>query len=89
MSPGKKDSSLKDPKLYEKLRREGDSKKKAARISNAAAKEGRATVGRRGGESRDYEEWTVPELKDKAKNIGLHGYSKLTKSKLVSALRNS
>jgi hypothetical protein len=89
MSPGKKDPHLKDPELYEKLRKEGDSKQKAARISNAAAKEGRSAVGRRGGKAGDYEDWTVPELRKKAKDIGLHGYSRLRKSKLVSALRNS
>ena len=89
MSPGKKNSSLKDPELYEKLRKDGDSKQKAARISNAAAKEGRSKVGRRGGKSGDYDDWTVPELKDKAKDIGLHGYSRMTKPKLISALRNS
>lgn len=89
MSPGKKNSSLKDPELYEKLRKEGDSQQKAARISNAAAREGRSAVGRRGGRSGDYEDWTVPELKNKAREIGLHGYSRLTKSRLVSALRNS
>ncbi len=89
MPPGKRDQHLKDPELYEKLRREGDSKQKAARISNAAAKEGRSAVGRRGGRSGDYDDWTVPELKRKAKDIGLHGYSRLTKSKLVAALRNS
>jgi hypothetical protein len=33
--PGRRNSSLKDPELYEKLRDEGDSKEKAARISNA------------------------------------------------------
>ena len=40
---------LKDQDLYEKLREEGNSKEKAARISNAAANEGRKGVGRKGG----------------------------------------
>ena len=35
--PGKKYASIKRPKVYEALRSEGYSKKKAARISNAQA----------------------------------------------------
>ena len=34
-------NSLKDPRLYEELRKDGASKQKAARISNAAARDGR------------------------------------------------
>jgi len=80
---------LKDPELYEKLVDEGNSKQKAARISNAAAKKGRSAIGRKGGKSGDYDDWTVAELRGKAKEIGLNGYSKLTKAKLIDALRNS
>jgi hypothetical protein len=39
--PGKKYRSIKRPKVYEALRRDGMSKKKAARISNALAKKQR------------------------------------------------
>lgn len=87
--PEKKNPSIKDPEMYEALRDDGASAQKAARISNAAAKNGRSTVGRKGGKSKDYEDWTVPELRGKAKEIGLTGYSKKRKSELIEALRNS
>ncbi|WP_166871080.1 Rho termination factor N-terminal domain-containing protein [Salinibacterium sp. ZJ450] len=86
--PRGKDSRLKDPELYEELRDDGASKEKAARISNAAAKQGRSKVGQKGGESGSYDDWTVDDLKKRAKELGLSGYSKLTKSELVDKLRN-
>lgn len=46
-------------------------------------------MGRKGGKAGDYEDWTVPELKKRAKEIGLKGYSAKKKSELISALRNS
>jgi di/tripeptidase len=87
--PEKKNPSLKDPRLYEELRDEGASKQKAARVSNAAAKKGRSQVGRKGGKSGDYEDWTVDKLRAKAKDLGLKGSSGKKKSELISALRNS
>ncbi len=79
---------LKDEELYEKLRDEGASKEKAARISNAAARDGRSAVGRRGGESGDYEDWTVDELKKRAKELGIEGYSDKRKAELIGMLRD-
>jgi hypothetical protein len=81
-------SSIKDEKLYRDLRKEGDSKEKAARISNAAAAKGRSTVGKKGGKSGSYDDWTVPQLKKRAKELGVSGYSRLTKDKLISKIRN-
>ncbi|MFC5789730.1 Rho termination factor [Agromyces tardus] len=81
-------SSLKDPELYEKLRDEGASKEKAARVSNAAAARGRSAVGRTGGKSGDYEDWTVDRLRKRAKELGLTGYSRKRKGELIDALRN-
>ncbi len=84
------ESRLKDPELYEKLRSDGASKEKAARIANAAGSRrgGRAAVARKGGKSGSYEDWTVPELKKRAKQLGLSGYSSKNKSQLIDALRN-
>jgi hypothetical protein len=82
-------SSIKNEKMYEELRKEGDSKQKAARISNAAARSGKSAVGRKGGKSGSYDDWTVPQLKKRAKELGLSGYSGLSKAKLISKIRNS
>lgn len=84
--PGKKSPgpSVKDPERYEALRDDGMSKEKAARIANSDAHE----VGRRGGKSPKYEEWTRSDLYDKAKEVGIDGRSKLDKSGLIDALRN-
>ena len=81
-------SSIKDEKLYQDLRKHGDSKEKAARISNAAAARGRSSVGRSRGKSGSYQDWTFTELKKRAKELGLSGYSSLTKDKLIKKIRN-
>lgn len=82
-------SSIKDEEVYRRVREEGASEQKAARIANAAARDGRSAVGKRGGESGSYEDWTVDELRERAKEIGLTGYSKLRKADLIDALRDS
>ena len=80
-------SSIKDEELYEMLRDQGDSKQKAARIANAAANQGRSQVGRKGGASGSYEDWTVDDLQERAKELGLHGYSHKKKDELIEMLR--
>jgi hypothetical protein len=77
--------SVKDDEQYEALRREGASKEKAARIANAGS---RSETGRKGGKAGDYEDWTKDELEDRAKEIGIEGYSDMTKDELIDALRN-
>jgi hypothetical protein len=81
------DPSLKKPDMYEELRKDGASKEKAARISNAAARDGEKAVGRRGGEAGSYEDWTVEELRERAKELDLHGYSEKNKHDLIEMLR--
>lgn len=88
MPQGRGSNSLKDPELYEELRDDGASKEKAARISNAAARDGRKKVGSRGGESGSYDDWTVDDLRGRAKELGMSGYSGKKKSELIDMLRN-
>ena len=79
--------SVKDPELYEALREDGNSKEKSARIANAAAARGRKAVGRKGGESGSYEDWTVKDLRKRAAELEIPGRSSMTKADLVEALR--
>ena len=87
--PSTRRSSIKDRELYDRLRDEGASEEKAARISNAAARDGRSAVGRRGGEAEDFDERTVPELRRRARELGVTGYSKLRKDELIRRLRDA
>lgn len=81
-------SSIKDEKQYKALRREGASKEKAARISNASSNTSRSSTGRKGGKSGSYDDWTKADLMKKAREIGIEGRSSMSKSELASALRN-
>ena len=85
---GRRNPSLKDPELYEELHNDGASKEKAARISNAAARDGRSAVGRRGGESGNYDAWTVEELRGRVRELGIRGHSGKRKAQLIELLRN-
>jgi len=80
--------SVKDKKLYEGLRDDGNSKEKSARIANAAANSSRKAVGKKGGQSGSYEDWNVKDLRKRAGEIGIDGRSKMSKGELVKALRN-
>lgn len=85
-SPG---PSVKDKELYETLRDEGNSKQKSARIANAAANSSRKQVGKRGGMSPSYDEWTVTELRKRARELDISGRSSMSKADLVEALRTN
>jgi len=75
---------IKDDRRYERLREKGMSKEKAARIANTPA----SKAGRRGGRSPAYEDMTKEQLYDRAKRVGIEGRSEMSKSELISALRN-
>ena len=74
-------AQVKDDGLYEELRKQGQSKEKAARIANAKAKgtlEHRAT---------HLENRTRDDLLQEARKIGIAGRSKMNKAELVEAIR--
>lgn len=73
---------IKNEEQYEALRDKGYSKEKSARIANTS------DSGKKGGKATPYEERTKKELYDKAKQVGIDGRSKMSKSKLIDALRN-
>lgn len=74
--------SIKNDEQYEKLRKEGMSKEKAARIANTS------NSGEKGGEAEKYEERTKEELYEQAKKVGIDGRSDMSKDELINALRN-
>lgn len=77
-------SSIKNDSQYEKLKKQGMSKEKAARIANTSKKK----AGKRGGRSEAYEDWKKEELQKKAAKVGIEGRPKMSKNELISALRN-
>ncbi len=77
-------SSIKDDKQYERLRDQGASKEKAARIANT----GRRQSAKRGGQSASYDDWSKDDLQQRAREIGIDGRSSMSKGELVDALRN-
>jgi hypothetical protein len=76
--------SVKDDEQYEKLRKKGESKEKAARIANT----GRSRAGKRGGRSGSYEDWSKQDLQKRAREIGIEGRSRMNKGELIKTLRN-
>jgi hypothetical protein len=90
MPGGKKPGpSVKDDELYERLRDEGNSKQKSARIANAAANTSRQSVGKKGGRSSAYEDWTKHDLTQRARDLDISGRSSMSKGELIKAIRNS
>ena len=81
-------AQIKDEKLYQKLREQGESKEKSARIANASAGRGRRKVAAKGGKSGSYQDWSKTDLVKKAREIGIKGRSSISKDQLIKVLRN-
>jgi hypothetical protein len=81
-------AQIKDEKMYTELRKKGQSKEKSARIANASAGSSRSRVAKRGGSSPSYTDWSKEDLVKRARELGISGRSSMSKSQLVSALRN-
>jgi hypothetical protein len=81
-------AQIKDEKTYRKLRAKGESKEKSARIANAIAGQSASKVGRKGGKSPSYDDWTKQDLVKRAREIGIRGRSSMSKAELVKALRD-
>lgn len=75
--------SVKDDEAYEELRKKGASKEKAARIANSGK-----SASEKGGKRQRYEDRSKDDLYRRAKEIGIEGRSKMSKSELIDALRN-
>lgn len=78
--------SVKDDDTYEALRDKGYSKEKSARIANAQANSD-MNPSRKGGKAPPYEDWSVDELYDRARELDISGRSDMTKDELIAALR--
>jgi hypothetical protein len=81
-------AQIKDEKQYQKLREQGESKEKSARIANASAARGRRKVRAKGGKSGSYQDWSKADLVKKAREIGIKGRSSMSKDQLIKALRS-
>lgn len=75
-------AQITDDKLYEELRKQGESKEKAARIANAKAN------GSLDHRSTRLEDRSKEDLYEEAQEIGIPGRSKMNKAALVDAIRN-
>jgi hypothetical protein len=81
-------AQIKDEKTYRAPRRQGSSEEKSARIANATAASSGKSVVKRGGRSEPYDEWSKKDLLERAREIGIKGRSSMSKTQLISALRN-
>jgi hypothetical protein len=82
-------TSVKNKALYKRLRTLGVSVKESARVANASAKTPSKKASARGGAASSYANWKVPELRRRAKKVGIKGRSTMNKKQLVKALRAS
>lgn len=76
-------AQIKDDALYEELRKQGNSKEKAARIANAKA------AGTLEHKSTHLEDRSKADLLKEAREIGIVGRSKMDKAELARAIRGN
>lgn len=81
-------AQIKDEHTYQKLREQGASEEKSARIANASAGSSRKKVAAKGGRSPSYHDWPKADLVKRAREIGIKGRSSMSKAQLIDALRN-
>jgi hypothetical protein len=79
-------TGVKSKALYKRLRNLGVSAKESARVANAGVKTPSKKASQRGGAASSYADWKVPQLRDRAKKVGIKGRSAM-KKQLVKALR--
>jgi hypothetical protein len=89
MAQTRAQTSVKDKRLYKRLRNLGVSVKESTRVANAGAKTSRKKAGQRGGAATSHANWKVPELRRRAKKAGVKGRSTMNKKQLMKALRIS
>ncbi len=87
MAQAKARTSVKDKALYKRLRKLGVSVKESTRVANAGAKTSRKKTSQHGGAAVSYADWKVPELRRRAKKVGIKGRSTMNKKQLIKALR--
>ena len=89
MAQTKTRTSVKDKALYKRLRNLGVSVKESTRVANASAKTSRKKASQRGGAATSYANWKVPQLRRRAKQVGIKGRSTMNKKQLIKALRTA
>ena len=89
MAANKAGTDVKNKSLYKRLRNLGVSTKESARVANANVKTPSKKASQRGGAASSYANWKVPELRARAKKVGIKGRSTMNKKQLVKALRTS
>ena len=89
MAQTKANTSVKNKALYKRLRNLGVSVKESTRVANASARPPGKKASQRGGAATSYANWKVPELRRRAKKVGIKGRSTMNKKQLIKALRTA
>jgi hypothetical protein len=89
MAQKKAGTGVKHKALYKRLRNLGVSSKESARVANSTAKTPGKKASQRGGAATSYATWKVPQLRRRAKKVGIKGRSTMNKKQLIKALRTS